>query len=253
MVLRSGAAQSPPAIVSRCLSSGPAALAQLWSRQEPRTQDERDELRNVSASMRDARLLDAVLRVAGTSAYPAEERLAALSVLLRYYDNAYAPLDAEFVREPSRVVLSKAMHMPTQRSGAQSLPGDVRARIATGIARIATTDGDLSFRAVAHRVRQALAYDDPANTQLEPGAISLVAGCGKRVMLRSTADINLPVDVSVLGTKFVNEGGIRAGSKTKPTERLLGLPAGVVVASLGGREVARLSERNAPCPPGMPR
>jgi len=203
--------------------------------------------------MRDARVLNAVLGVASSAGYSAEGRLAALSVLLRYYDNSYAPLNAEFVRDPAHVLLAQVVDAPGQYNGARPLPGDVRARIAREIAQISTTDGDASFRRVARRVRQALAYTDPANTPLDAGAISLIAGCGRRVTLRSSADIDLPVEVRVLGTKFANGAGIRAGTTTRPTDRLLGLPAGVVVASLGGREVARLTQRNAPCPQGMPR
>jgi hypothetical protein len=94
---------------------------------------------------------------------------------------------------------------------------------------------------------------DPENTLVREGSIALIAGCGRRVTLRSTADIDLPIEVRVLGTDFVYPKGIRAGTETKPTEILLAFPSGVVVATLGGRELARLEERNAPCPPGMPR
>ena len=91
------------------------------------------------------------------------------------------------------------------------------------------------------------------NTTLLPGTIALVAGCEGGVTLRSTADIDVELQLRVLGTSFARAKYIRAGSVAKPKQSPLSLPPGTVVATYGGREVARLAERNPPCPAGMPR
>jgi hypothetical protein len=254
IVLRSKPERRIPNLVLYCPVSGPITLAQLWSRSKGMTPEERSELRHVSGSMRDARLFEAVLGVVRSPRFALEDRFAALSVLLQYYDKSYGAIDAGFLADSGSFKLVPQMtHAPAQFHGAQKLPGDARRMIAEEVAQRAWTDEDETFRRVAHRVRAALARMDPQNTPVREGSIALIAGCGRRVTLRSTADIGLPIEVRVLGTSFVYPKGIRDGTETKPAEILLAFPPGVVVATLGDRELARLEERNAPCPPGMPR
>jgi hypothetical protein len=253
-VLRARPEQFYPNMLLGCPVSGPATLALLWSRHTSMSPGERIALRDASGMVRDARVFDAVLRVVRSPRHSTPVRFAALSVLLRYNDNSYGPVDADFLADPAGFrLLPQMTDVPTQIDGAVKVPRDVRRLIGAELAQRAWADEDETFRKVAHRVRAALAFHDPENTPVREGSIALIAGCGDRVTLRSSADVDLPVEVRVLGTNFANRGGIRGGTEAKPARVLLGLPAGIVVASLGGRELARLEERNAPCPPGLVR
>jgi len=179
--------------------------------------------------------------------------MAALRLMLRYYDPSYVPRESDLLSSVHRVSFRQRTGGAVTAEGRTPLAPDVRSRIATLLATLVSTDTDASIRKAALTARQVLAFADPVNTPVPTGAITLIAGCADRVTLRSTADIDLPVRISVLGTPFRNDGGIRAGSGGKPSEILFGLPRGTVVATLGGRELARLSERTAPCAPGQVR
>jgi len=249
-VMRASPDRNRAELLYQCLESGPATLAALWLHRPPSTQYALRELRYVSVTIGDVRILDAVERVVDAPDRSTQERVAALNVLLYYYDHTLAPVDTEFV-DPNTLTLGNVTDTARPKDGAQPLPPDVRSRIANRLARIASTDPDVTLRRVALRVRQTLAYRDPVNTPVSAGTITLVAGCGDRVTLRSTADVNLPVQVRALDSTRAYEGGIRRGTTERPTEILLGLPPGVVVATLSGREIARLTQRDAPCAKGQ--
>jgi len=238
--------------LSRCPSAGPSELVSLWGRQDlgPRTSA---ILVEASGSLRDARILEAVSKLASDANRPAASRLAALQVLLRYYDPRYAPSTDDLRRMEIGSPIAVRIGGGSPINGSSPLPADVRSRVAVTLAALATTDQDAEIQHAARFLRQALAIEDPANTPLPPNAVSLVAGCGTRVSLRSTADVSLPVVVSVLGSNFEHTYSIRAGSSAQPRAILLSLPVGTVTASYGGTEVARLTARNAACPPGVPR
>lgn len=181
----------------------------------------------------------------------AMDRLAALQVLMRYYNPRYAPSIDALRTAPEWSSVAWRVDGPRPIDGTSPLADSTRPQIAGTLARLAASESDSTVRNAALVLRKTLAYDDPANTPLAPGAIALIAGCGNRVTLRSTADVGVRVVLRVLGTTFERTHGIRAGSQAKPAVILLGLPSGTVVASYGGREVARLEERNAPCPPWL--
>lgn len=250
-VLSAPANRGVPFTITRCPVSGPAALAELWARPGSRAESAREALVEASAIMRDARLFRALLRVANGRDFPAEERLAVLRVLLRFYDGRYAP-SREYLLSTERYRSIPTMAgSPDVVEGIEPLPADARRQIGEVLARLSVGDDNLQIRGAALRLRQALAFRDPANVPLPPGSITLVAGCGDRVTLRSTADIDAPVRLQVLGEAREYGRGIRAGTTEKPSEILFGLPPGTVVAMYGEREVARLEDRNAPCAPGM--
>ncbi len=86
-----------PFTLTLCPSSGPAALAQLWPAQRSRSRSQRDALVETSGSLRDDRLFRAVSGIAIGSRYPTADRIAALRVLIRYYDPTFAPTDADLL------------------------------------------------------------------------------------------------------------------------------------------------------------
>jgi hypothetical protein len=249
-VMRASPDRNRAELLPQCPESGPATLAALWLHRPPTTHYALRELRYVSVTFVDVRILDAVERVVDAPDRSTQERVAALNVLLYYYDHTLAPVDTEFV-DPNTLTRGNVTDTARPKDGAQPLPPDVRSRIANRLARISSADPDTTFRRVAHRVRQMLAFLDPLNAPVSAGAITLIAGCGDRVTLRSTADIDLPVEVRALDSTRAYSGGIRRGTTTNPSEILLGLPPGVIVATLGGREIARLTQRDAPCAEGQ--
>jgi hypothetical protein len=139
------------------------------------------------------------------------------------------------------------MHAPA------SAPADrtQKARLAMLVAQLATGHPDATVRVSALAVRQQLALLEPGLTPLAPDAVQLVAKCGRQTELVSTADISLPVRLTVLGTTYDQLVGIGAAMNGTAARALLLVPHGVVVAKLGDREVARLTNRKVPCPPGV--
>jgi hypothetical protein len=235
-----------------CPSTGPAALAELWTTRGAGDGNARMNLVEATASLRDPRLFDVIARIAAAADRPRPDRLAALLVLMRYYDPRYGPGMEDLAGSIYGASVPMNIHSPAPVTGPSPATVALRRQIGALFARLAASDDDAAVRTGAGRLRQVLARRDPANTILPDGAITLVAGCGTRVTFSSTADVEIDVQLRVLDTPFQKMYGISAGSVERPRSHLLSLPAGTVVASYGGREVARLTERKTPCPPGTP-
>jgi hypothetical protein len=177
-------------------------------------------------------------------------RLAALQVLAAYYDPKFHALP-EWLRTAH---VGDPIPMNVHgggRKGVTPLPESRTAELPALLARLARNDADPTVRHAALLLRQGLAFRNPVNTPVQPGTVSLIAGCGDRVTLRSTENILLGLQVSVLGTSSVHTIWLKGSPEAKPMTTLMSLPAGTVVVTYGGRELARLSERHAPCPPGI--
>jgi hypothetical protein len=174
--------------------------------------------------------------------------LASLEVLTSYFDPSL-DADAEFLTDPSTTAIPRSVH-PITRPGTVPLPATFREDYVAGIKQL-TKDQDTVIRRAAYKLRQELAYRNPSLTPLDAGSISLVAGCGSRVRIESTADIGLQLRIRVLKTSYDQTFSLRAGSGAHPAILPLSLPPGIVVAHFGGREVARLGQREAPCKPGI--
>lgn len=236
---------------AQCPVSGPSALGEVWERVSELSGAERGHLVEATSLIRDVRLLNSVVAVATDPGRADQDRVAALQVLMRYYNPGYAPSFAALLSKDESRAVATRIDGPQPINGAVALPATTRKQIGAVLAQLSASDPSSAVQGAARLLRSQLAYDDPENTPVADGMISLVAGCGRRVTLRSTADVGLRIDLTVVGTSFSRTYGIRAGTKMNPAELLLGLPKGAVAASYGGRELARLSERNAPCPPGI--
>lgn len=239
--------------LSGCPVSGPPALARAWQRHTTLTARELSARLWTSVRLRDGRLYPTVRTAAGDPAQPTDTRLVALQVLASYFDSTLAP-SSEYLR-------GAALGSPIPRTtgaphgpGATPLLAGRAAEIVTTVAALAAGDPDPVVRSAALRLRQGFALVAPGTTPLAPGAIQLVAGCGRRVLLRSTADVDLPVEVIVgSGAVYRQTLPLRGAASGRPVERLLGLPPGPVTALVGGHVVAKLSLRNAPCRPDQTR
>ncbi len=250
--LTTGTAQGPRAReVVRCPVTGPSALAWYWSRSD-RMDEIEDWIVAASARIRDQRVFRAVSAVARSSR-PRADRIDALMVLARYYDDRYRPSEAFLEGDELGPSLPRRVGIGEPVVGLDPLPADSRAQIGRIVFQLAMSDPDSGVRSAAHRLRQALALDDPANNPLAEGAIQLVAGCGREITVRSTADIDVTFDLVVPEATYKAPVTIRAGSTSKPAELKVVAPNGTVFARNGGHDLARLASRNGECPgrPGI--
>jgi hypothetical protein len=250
--LMSGSPRSvAPWEAARCPVTGPSGLAFYWSRTDRAASIDSRTI-EASALLRDARLFRALSGVA-RSAGPRANRIAALAVLARYYDPRYGAAEAFLAGDEPGTSLPRRIGGRAPVVGTEPLPADHRTQIGALALQLATSDPDSGIRSAAHRLRQALAIDDPANNPIPDEAIRLVAGCGREVTVRSTADIDVTFDLLVPDERYQAPVAIRAGSAGKPAELHLVVPNGTVVARYGGRELTRLATRTGQCAPGAVR
>lgn len=240
--------------LSPCVVSGGPALVTLWSRHSALSAEQRSALRYSSIKLRDGRLYNAVRSVAGDPSRPTADRLTALQILASYFQPDLVPSVKDLLDPTDRgsAGLPTSIHV-TSRDGSTPLPPGRMSEIPAQLARLAWGDPDSNIRAAALKLRQYFAYGHPDVTPLKVGAITLTARCGRSVILASKADVGLPVVLhsgSSQPRTFALKGASLGG---QPSEMLLAVPRGPVVATVGGHEVARLTDRNAPCKPGEPR
>jgi hypothetical protein len=235
-----------PRAIERCPVIGPSGLASYWSRSD--LPDEIDDwLVRASVAIRDERVFRAVSAVARSSR-PRADRIDALVVLAAYYDDRYRATDAFLEGDDPGPSLPHRIGIREPVVGLSPLPPDSRAQIGRMVFQLAMSDPDSGVRSAAHRLRQAFAIDDPANNPLPEGSIQLVAGCGREILLRSMADIDVTVDIVVPEARYRAPVTMRAGSASKPTEKRVVVPIGTVVARNGDHELARLTSREGDCP-----
>lgn len=247
-----GAGREDFEVLAACPTSGAAAAAAAWLHHMPAKAETRDALVESSVRLRDRRLYDAVIVTARGIERSTDDRVAALVVLASYHDSALA-VSAAVLRTPRGAEQLPRYATPLMTPpGAIALPEERSTTIPQLIATLAKSDGDPVVRASALRLRQSFALARPGETVLESGVVSLTAGCGERVTLRSRADVALPIVIRA-GKSFQNARLLPAGSAAGPAQLLLGLPAGVVTVSVGDRIVARLTDRTALCAKGQPR
>ena len=245
--LTAGTPQGPRAReVVRCPVTGPSALAWYWSRSD-RFDEIEDWIVGASATIRDQRVFRAVSAVA-RSDRPRADRIDALMVLARYYDDRYRPTEAFLEGDEPGPSLPRRVGIREPVVGLDPLPADSRAQIGRLVFQLAVSDPDSGVRSAAHRLRQAFAIDDPGNNPLPEGAIQLIGGCGREITVRSTADIDVTFDLVVPEATYRAPATIRAGSASKPTEVRVVVPNGAVVARNRDSELARLTSRTSECP-----
>jgi hypothetical protein len=239
--------------LGRCRASGPVALADIWKESSDSGVAEARALAAATMRLHDGRLFDVVRETALAITRSSTERLAALEVLTNYFNSSYAPSIDDLAAAKAGMTIPERLGGSEPGRGSVPVPADVRVQVGKLLADLSLSDPDSVVRRAAHWLRQALAYSDPASTPLPTAAISLVAGCGREVFLRSTADIDVDVRLRTASGSFSRTYGVRGGSQAKPGQRDLALPTGTMVAEYGGREVARLSNRKGLCAPGKVR
>lgn len=237
--------------LSGCVVSGAPALAALWNRRLTLSPEQRRALRSSSITLRDRRLYAAVRQVAGDAGRPTADRVTALQVLASYFEPDREPLVEDLVGSGYVGSIPRAVD-GSRRDGAMPLPPGRMSEIPAQLAELAWSDPNPDIRGAALRLRQDIALGHPDITPLKPGVFTLTARCGRSVVLGSKADVVVPVELH-FGNSRQYSYALKAAPNGPPSEILLALPPGPIVATVGGREVARLTDRNAPCKPGEPR
>jgi len=237
-------------LLTQCPESGAGALATVWSRARGLTPQELTTLVRSSSKLADGRLYRAVLAASDDPQQPAAARVGALIVLTSYYEPSTA-LSIEYLSSARVGDPLPASTSGGWKRGASPVPSSLARDLLALVYRLARHDADSTVRRAALRLRQSFAYGDAEHTPLDADAVQLQPGCGPRVTLQSNADIALALRLRVLGTTFDRPVPIKAASNGKPASMLFALPVGTVVVTYGSRELARLTDRNAPCPPGV--
>jgi hypothetical protein len=138
----------------RCDESGPPALAALWRR----LSDDRTELGRVTyktSSLRDQRLLDAMVATARDRSRPTLVRLATFQVLMSYFDTAtYMPLE-DLERPPVGSPLSFQFDFVAE-DGAQPLSASAPDTILAVLHELAAGDPDPTVQHAARFVARGL-------------------------------------------------------------------------------------------------
>ena len=143
--------------IARCEESAGAALAALWSA-PPSDSAALEQLFAASAQVRDARLLDAVARVAESGGQATLVRVTALRALAAYVDpGVVAPVELLVEPDPREYRVASRDHA-VQIDGSVPLGADTTASVRALLQRL-TTDGDASVRAAATYLLRRLALD----------------------------------------------------------------------------------------------
>lgn len=141
--------------IARCEESAGAALAALWSA-PPSDSVALEQLFAASAQVRDARLLDAVARVAEAGGQARLVRLTALRVLAAYVDpSVVAPVELLVEPDPREYRVASRDHA-VQIEGSVPIGADTAASVRDLLHRL-TTDEDASVRAAARYLLRRLA------------------------------------------------------------------------------------------------
>lgn len=238
-------------VLSGCRRSGPDALARVWLQSDVRPTN-LELLAEASSMLRDSRLFTAALTATENESAPTSVRLAALRVLISYYSSELWPstsyLSSGTFGDPIPVTMDKDV-----QDGSSPLHAATRREIQRALLKLSSNNRKKEIAHAATLLRQGLAFVDPSNTPIDANAVVLAAGCGPRVILKSEADIDLDLRVRVLETNYDQRFVVRGAQKSRNGKMTLALPAGTVVVNFGNKEVARLSNRSAPCPPGLTR
>jgi hypothetical protein len=241
-----------------CPLTAPPVLIAAWAHPMAGGSVAFRALVGASSAPRDLQLYRTIVGAAGDVGHPAGVRLGALEVLARYYDPRWDATPEWLTTAHVGDQVPYVAHY----NHAPRPDASIVTEFPALVTRLAWNDPDPVVRDAALRLRAWLAVSNPAHTPVAPGSIALVAGCGSRVTVESFADVTIPFTLRVIGTPYQDAIALAGLKETlvfkappdgQPRKILKSLPAGTVTATVGGNEVARLSDtdRHKPCAPGI--
>lgn len=189
-----------------CGVSGPPIVAGIWP---GFTADDTTLSGLVATSrfLRDNRVSSAVRGTALDASKPRRLRLAALRVLVNYFDSTQVTLAGQLeqaVAGTAPGLYGETGFGPTLTTAPLGPTAPVE--IGNTLAQLAATAADPSVKAAARFVRGELYYRRPAATPLLSGALVLSYSCGNKFRVRNSGDIEVQVTYSVVG--FSESGSV---------------------------------------------
>jgi hypothetical protein len=182
-----------------CEMTGGPYIAREWSNAATGVGDLAN-LKMTSRFVRDDRIMEAMVAVAGSPTFPTKIRIAALDVLVGYAKPwvALDPLSPDTLQR----WFASTYHLGG-REGSRALPASVAAAVAQLLETLAARDADPIVRARAKRLSYGFALIDAvdaARASLHPEAISLTYLCGNTFWIRNANDAVVRVVYQVEGS-----------------------------------------------------
>jgi len=151
-----------------CPLSGPAVLAERWTRRGARSAAEREALVEASSSIRDGRVYDAVSGVVSSDLHPIADRLAGMRVLVEYAEEGFTVSQQGQALGAGQIVGSdaRASDASAAIAGSVALPIAVRMEVRRELSRLALADHDPEMRSMAQRASEKLGYVIPRGARV---------------------------------------------------------------------------------------
>ena len=231
-----------------CRGGAEPAVVALWRRASQLPPVALDALVAVSRGFAHRDVQDAVAARVADRAAPRAVRLGELAVQTTALDPRSVTSAQDLLQLPGGRSLVAALHTPHGRP--VTPPAEQRAVLAQW-AQLANADPDSTVRAVALALRQLGAFRAPQYTPIRIDAVVMHATCATRVAVENRENIPLGVTLRVIGTPVVRAYTLPPRGVAGAVPLLLELPAGPVVVTFAGREIARLGVRPMrACTPG---
>ncbi len=181
-----------------CGVSGPSAVAALWP---GFTADDTtlSVLVGTSRFLRDSRIATAVRATALNQSKPQRLRIAALRVLVNYFDSTMVTIAGQLELAQGGTagnLYGETGFRPTRTTSPLSAAAPVE--IGGTLATLASGPNPV-VKAAARFIRGSLYHGNPAATPLLSGAVGLTYTCGNRFRVRNTGDIGVNVSYQVVG------------------------------------------------------
>ncbi|MCC7131532.1 MAG: hypothetical protein IT352_02750, partial [Gemmatimonadales bacterium] len=185
--------QSPDSLVSGallrlayCDVSGPPAVAKFWSVNADSTKW--SVVLQVTPYLRDKRILDTVLAIAGrTSASVGLRRLALVGLVGLFQPGRSVPWDVAL--DPALDSLGgtfASSAVITPLTGAVAYPSGYRATIATLVKDVSLGESNTQLQSLASYIRRRLYWLDPTSTPLAgTGSVGVTYLCGNRFRIQN--------------------------------------------------------------------
>lgn len=192
-----------------CDVTGPPVLIARWNAASTDTATI-SLIEWTSARLRDARLLTALVSMVQRRSATVDRRLAAMWVLVSYFDPRRGVSGDDLLAPDSTKGLFSTFDFGTI-DGSQPFPSSYRTTIATAMQAVAANDVNEQVRNAAAFLRRELYWISPASTPLLPGGFVLKYVCGNRFEMRNYD--NVPMILRYRVDETADSGTIDIGPR----------------------------------------